>query len=186
MTSTMLRHLSLSDSLLGRTPIYAGFLNGTSFSAPQVTGAVALLQAHRRALGLDPLSPAGMLARLRETTDDISAQNPGLTGYGTGRLNLFRALTDPPRSLAIRALARTVGPGAILRDNLGHARVVYAMSDHSLIAFDGVTGDTAWVRSLPAAPSGNLAAAQFGPPEVVLDDNPLMILPRRYSGAAKT
>jgi len=28
-------------------------------------------------------------------------------------------------------------------------------------------------------------AAQFGPPEVILDDNPQMILPRRYSGAAK-
>src|SRR4051794_37462250 len=29
-------------------------------------------------------------------------------------------------------------------------------------------------------------AARFGPPEVVLDDNPQIILPRRYSGAAKT
>jgi hypothetical protein len=27
-------------------------------------------------------------------------------------------------------------------------------------------------------------AARFGPPEVVLDDNPLMILPRRYTGSA--
>lgn len=26
-------------------------------------------------------------------------------------------------------------------------------------------------------------AARFGPPEVILDDNPVMILPRRYSGA---
>jgi hypothetical protein len=26
-------------------------------------------------------------------------------------------------------------------------------------------------------------AARHGPPEVVLDDNPQMILPRRYSGA---
>jgi subtilisin family serine protease len=168
MTSTMFQRLSQTDSLLGRTPAYRGFMNGTSFAAPQVAGAVALLQAQRRALGLDPLTPAGALARVRETTDDISAMNPGLTDFGTGRLDLFRALTDPPRSLAIRASARSIGPAAILRDNLGHSRVVYAMSDRSLIAFDGVTGDTAWVRPLPALPSGNLAAADFGPPYGVL------------------
>ncbi|PRX70331.1 leucyl aminopeptidase (aminopeptidase T) [Nonomuraea fuscirosea] len=28
-------------------------------------------------------------------------------------------------------------------------------------------------------------AARFGPPEVILDDNPVMILPRRYSGAGE-
>jgi 2,5-dihydroxypyridine 5,6-dioxygenase len=27
-------------------------------------------------------------------------------------------------------------------------------------------------------------AARFGPPDVILDDNPAMILPGRYSGAA--
>jgi len=29
-------------------------------------------------------------------------------------------------------------------------------------------------------------AARFGPPEIVLDDNPQMILPRRYTGGADT
>ncbi len=168
MTSTMFQRLSQTDSLQGRTPAYKGFMNGTSFAAPQVTGAVALLQAQRRERGLKPLTPAGVLARLRETADDISAQNPGLDNYGTGRLNLFRALADPPRSLAIRTRARSIGPAVMLRDNAGGSRVVYAMSDRTLIAFDGTTGDTAWVRPLPALPSGDLAAAQFGPPFGVL------------------
>src|SRR6185503_5022792 len=72
ITSTMFQRLSQTDSLLGRTPAYRGFMNGTSFAAPQVTGAVALLQARRRQLGLDPATPAGALLRLRETADDIS------------------------------------------------------------------------------------------------------------------
>ena len=168
MTSTMFRRLSQTDSLAGRTPAYQGFMNGTSFSAPQVTGAVALLQAQRRARGLAALTPAGVLARLRETADDISAQNPGLGGYGTGRLDLFRLLADPPRSTAVRARAQSVGPAVVLRDNTGGSRVVYAMDDGSLVAYDGTTGDTVWVQGLPGIPTGNLAAAEFGPPFGVL------------------
>ncbi|HEX5634571.1 MAG TPA: S8 family serine peptidase, partial [Gemmatimonadales bacterium] len=128
MTSTMFQRLALTDSLLGRTPAYRSFINGTSFSAPQVAGAVALLQGQRRSLGLDPLTPAGALLRLRETTDDIRAQNPIFTNYGTGRLNLLRALADPPRSLAMRARARSVGPAVVLRYNTGLSRVVYSMT----------------------------------------------------------
>src|SRR5262249_19231612 len=118
MTSTMITRVPPNDSLAGRTPTYTSFMNGTSFAAPQVAGAVALLQAQRKPLGLDPLTPAGALLRLRETADNINAAQPfDTTGYGAGRLNLFRALADPPRSLAIRGRARSVGPPVILRDN---------------------------------------------------------------------
>jgi len=165
LVSTMLDRLSISDSLRARTPAYKGFLNGTSFAAPQVAGAVALLQAQRLHQGLKPYSPMGALLRVRETADDISAlQDPSITGYGTGRLNVFRALIDPTRSLAIRGRARNLGPGVILHDNLGRSRVFYAMNDRTIVCYDGATGDTVWVRPLPALPVGNLAAADFGPP----------------------
>src|SRR5262249_13383263 len=72
ITSTMFQRLAQTDSLLGRTPAYRGFMNGTSFAAPQVAGAVALLQAQRKSLGLHPYTPAGALLRVRETTDDIT------------------------------------------------------------------------------------------------------------------
>ena len=159
MVSTMLQHVSLTDSIGSRTPVYRGFLNGTSFAAPQVAGAVALMQAQRKALGEHPLTPAGVLLRLRETTDNIDAlQIPGTSGWGTGRLNVYRALTDPPRSLAVRAKARSIGPAVVLRYSDGRSRVIYAMSDRSLECYDGATGDTLWVRSLPATPVAGIAA----------------------------
>jgi hypothetical protein len=159
MVSTMFTRASQTDSLLGRTPAYRGFLNGTSFAAPQVAGAVALLQSQRKSLGERPLTPAGALLRLRETADDIGAlQVPGTSGWGTGRLNAYRALTDPPRSLAVRAGARSIGPAAVLQYTNGRSLVVYAMSDRSLVAYDGASGDTAWVRSLPAMPVATIAA----------------------------
>jgi len=160
MVSTMFTRASQTDSLLGRTPAYRGFLNGTSFAAPQVAGAVALLQAQRKAHGEHPLTPAGALQRVRDTADNIDAlQTPGIIGYGTGRLNIYRALTDPPRSLAVRGRARSVGPSVILQYNTGRSLVVYAMSDRSLVAYDGASGDTVWVRPLPAVPVGNIAEA---------------------------
>jgi len=164
ITSTMFQRLAQTDSLLGRTPAYRSFINGTSFSSPQVAGAVALLQSQRRAQGLDLLTSMGALLRLRETTDDISALNPFATGYGTGRLNLYRALTDPPRSLAVRGRARSVGPAVVLRYNTGRSIVVYAMNDRSVVAYDGTTGDTAWVRVLPAVASGQISAVEAGQP----------------------
>ncbi|HXS83571.1 MAG TPA: S8 family serine peptidase, partial [Methylomirabilota bacterium] len=158
MVSTMFQRLAL-DSLGGRTPAYRGFLNGTSFAAPQVAGAVALMQAQRKALGEQPLTPAGVLLRLRETTDNIDAfQIPQVIGYGTGRLNMYRALADRPMSLAVRGSARSIGPAVILQYNTGRSLVVYAMSDRSLVAYDGAGGDTVWVRPLPALPVGNIAA----------------------------
>lgn len=170
ITTTMIERQHPTDPILGRVPIYKGFINGTSFAAPQVAGAAALLQAQRRAQGRDPLTPAGMLLRLRETTDDISAVNVvTTTGYGTGRLNLYRALSGPPLSLAIRARARSLGPPVVIADNAGgRPLVVYAMSDRSLVAYDGASGDTAWVRPLPQLPVGHLAAAEFAQPLGVL------------------
>ncbi|MCE9626345.1 MAG: hypothetical protein K8R56_00325, partial [Candidatus Eisenbacteria bacterium] len=74
------------------------------------------------------------------------------------------ALTEPTRSLAIRTRARTVGAPVVLRYDDGHSVVVQAMTDRTLLATDGATGDTLWTRVLPAAPTGQLAAAQFALP----------------------
>ncbi|MEO5989868.1 MAG: S8 family serine peptidase [Candidatus Eisenbacteria bacterium] len=151
-----------ADSLGGRTPAYRGFLNGTSFAAPQVSGAVVLLQAQRRAAGKPLLTPVNALLRLRETTTDISALNPGVTGYGTGRLDLFRMLTERPTSYATQVRARTSGPNVVLRFDDGRTRVVYVTTNNRLLALDGPTGDTVWVAAPSATLAANLAGAELG------------------------
>src|SRR5207249_230075 len=103
-----------ADSLGRRQPTYTVFGNGTSFAAPLVSGAVALLQAQRLSQGSGPLTPIEARNRLVETTDDISAENPGDSGYGSGRLNLYRALTDPPPRPDLRDRRVTVGPAVVL------------------------------------------------------------------------
>ncbi|MFM7231802.1 MAG: S8 family serine peptidase [bacterium] len=164
MTTTMFARLSATDSLAGRTPAYRGFVNGTSFAAPQVAGAVALLQAQRLRAGLDPLTPLGANLRVRETADDIAALNPLYPNHGTGRLNLFRALTDPVRSLAVRTAGRALGGPLAWRDDRGVSRVLMALNDRSLLALDGASGDTLWTRTLPTTVAGPMAMAQLPPP----------------------
>lgn len=152
------------DSLGYRQPDYRSGLSGTSFAAPQVTAAVALMQSQRRAQGRDPYTSIGALLRVRETADDHHAINPLFTPntIGTGRLNVFRALTDPPTSFATRTKARSLGAPVVLRFNDGASRIVYATTDRQLVALDGVHGDTLWRVTVPSALSGSIATAAIG------------------------
>jgi subtilisin family serine protease len=68
------------------------FVSGTSFAAPMVTGAVALLKSTFPGITRDEI-----IQRLQGTADDISAANPEnhLIGMlGAGRLNVYRALSE--------------------------------------------------------------------------------------------
>ncbi len=82
------------DSIGYRTPDYVGNATGTSMAAPVVSGVIAIVQAYMRSVGQQPLLPGSMLTRLRQTGDDVSAENPGQP-YLVPRVNLYRALTDP-------------------------------------------------------------------------------------------
>ena len=162
--STFIARAALaSDSLGYRQPAYnapAG-LSGTSFSAPLVAGAVALLEAQQKALGLRPLPPRGVQLRLRETADDISSLNSG-TGYGTGRLNLERALNDRPTSTAWRAAGASVGPVVPIPLSGPTRKLAWVMSDAWLLIQDWLTGDTLALVTLPGVPARQLAAADLG------------------------
>ncbi len=160
IVSTFLKRTT-PDSVGARQPSYRGFLNGTSYAAPQVASALALMQAQRLHQGRVPYTVAGAVMRLRETADDISALNTG-TGYGAGRLDVYRALTDRTGSLAVRTRSRQVGPPVILRENTGRSRILIAANDKTLVAYDGASGDTLWRVVLPAVPAGDMAAAPIG------------------------
>jgi len=65
-------------------------ISGTSFAAPQVSAAAALVRAH-----YPGLNARQVMARLMATADNIDAQNPAFIGkLGKGRLNIYRALTE--------------------------------------------------------------------------------------------
>lgn len=70
--------------------------SGTSFSAPLVTGAAALVKSHFPAY-----SALQVAERLRITADTSIYAQPGNSAVnqllGSGRLNMLRALTDPER-----------------------------------------------------------------------------------------
>jgi hypothetical protein len=68
-----------------------GTFSGTSFAAPLVSGAIALMRSHYPTLNREQIT-----ARLLSTVDNIDNLNPGFVGkLGKGRLNMFRALNDP-------------------------------------------------------------------------------------------
>src|SRR5262249_2771236 len=69
VSTTSLARLAGADSATRCQPDYAVTASGTSFASPLVAGAVALVQSHRRALGLPPLDPVNLRLRLIETTD---------------------------------------------------------------------------------------------------------------------
>jgi subtilisin family serine protease len=153
-----------SDSTGYRQPAYnapAG-LSGTSFSAPLVAGGVALLQGRQKGLGRRSLPPRGALLRLCETTDDISSLNLATTGYGTGRLNLERALTDRPTSTVWRAGSATVGPAVLIPLNGPARKLAFVTGNARLLIQDWLTGDTLALAPLPGVPAHQLAAAELG------------------------
>jgi subtilisin family serine protease len=162
-SSFITRAALASDSLTYRKPAYnaSAPLNGTSFSAPLVAGAAALLQARQKALGLRPLLPRGVQLRLRETADDISSVNTG-TGYGTGRLNLERALNDRPTSTAWRAAGKSVGPAVPIPLSGPTRKLAWVMNTPQLLIQDWLTGDTLALVTLPGVPARQLAGADLG------------------------
>ena len=161
-TTTSLRKDFSADSAHLRQPDYTPGASGTSFSSPLAAGEAALIQARRHQLGLPPLSPANVLLRLVDTADDISDVNQGIAGYGAGRINYQRALSDPPTSYAATVRAMTVGPAAVLSTLTGSARFAVAASDGRLLMLEGIEGNLVWSAALPAPPVGGVAAADLG------------------------
>jgi subtilisin family serine protease/chitodextrinase len=150
------------DTLGNRWPDYTTGASGTSFSAPLVSGAVALMQADRRAHGLPLLTPFEARLRLMDTADDIGPLNSGAAGFGTGRLNLLRALTDPPESRKAETRARLTGPAVALPGPNGARLLAVATTAWRVMILDAVTGATIRSIALPAVPIGGLSAATLG------------------------
>ncbi|HKQ58151.1 MAG TPA: S8 family serine peptidase [Candidatus Eisenbacteria bacterium] len=149
------------DSLGMRQPGWAPDASGTSFATPFASGAAALVQARRLALGLEPLDAMTMILHLRETTDDIAALNPIRTGYGAGRLNLARAVSEAPASRVI-ATGALVGASVALPTDAGTTRIVVTTADGHLLFVDAARAEVLRDVPLPSWPTGGIAAADLG------------------------
>lgn len=145
-----------------RNPAYSPPFDGTSMSAPLVSGAVALLQSLRHQRGESPMSAIDVLLRLRDTADDLTSLNATDSGFGAGRLNLERLLAEPRASSAMHGGALTVGPAAMIVDVSGKRRVAWATTDQKLLLLDG-RDDTLRVVSLPAPATSGVSAADASP-----------------------
>ena len=73
------------------------YLSGTSMAAPHVSGALALIKAQ-----FPGDNYAGLISRMLGNVDELSTLN-GLTLSG-GRLNVYKALTLPPKPIASLAV----------------------------------------------------------------------------------
>ncbi|NVO84148.1 S8 family peptidase [Hymenobacter terrestris] len=79
---------------------------GSSFASPQVAGAAALVRSR-----FPQLNAAQVAAQIRRTTDfidDLPGNIPYAGRLGSGRLNVFRAVSEQPYSA--RVVARTAAP----------------------------------------------------------------------------
>ena len=149
------------DSVAQRQGTYWN-ASGSSFACAIATGVVALHQSYRLAHGLPLLGPFDTQLRLVETADDIRSLNPTVTGYGHGRLNAYRALTDPPTSTLMLKDDFIVGPGVALPPSSPVSGAALATSDGRIVMLDLETSTLFRVISLPARPVGGIAAAHLG------------------------
>ena len=150
------------DSIAVRQPGYRRAFDGTSFAAPQVAGAVALLQAQAPRARPRSAHAAGRAAapgrdRRRRARAEPHDRRRGAAAEPAARAH--RSARLPPRCAGWRA--RWVRP-LVLRYNNGRSLIVYATSNQRLVAYDGVTADTAWIATLPGVPVGNVAGGAAG------------------------
>ncbi|MEI6729394.1 MAG: S8 family peptidase [bacterium] len=68
-----------------------GYCTGTSMASPVVAGVAALIKSQ-----FPTYTPDQIAAKIITTSDNINAQNPNYVGLlGSGRVNAFRALSEP-------------------------------------------------------------------------------------------
>lgn len=175
------------------TPDYVAALDGTSMACPLVASVAAAVWAK------NPSWTASQVwARVRDTTDSISAQNPSFNGLlGSGRINLFNALnTAPPPP---PPPPPTWGPGTMLMVFTEGTVVptLGAVADEDIVAYNPSTG--AWslyfdgsdvglanftinalhrnsdgTLLLSFSNAGNLAGLTGGPDGTLVDDSDIV------------
>ncbi|MDZ4121507.1 MAG: S8 family serine peptidase, partial [Candidatus Cloacimonadaceae bacterium] len=115
------------------------YASGTSMAAPVVSGAVALLKEQFVGITRDQI-----IQRLQGTSDDLTQMNSNpifMNSLGTGRLNVFRALTeDPHPAYRLNAITVEDGNDGILSTGEGQVDLRITLKNWWLNGVDHIRG----------------------------------------------
>jgi len=151
-----------TDSLGLRQGGYVLDANGTSFATPLVSGAAALVQSVRREMREPLFNSEQMRWVLMRSADDIHAQNPGVSGYGAGRLNLARALERSERVHFTRSASSDTFSAAVLPSGTGAPWLATTTREGKLVFSRTPDLDSLDAVALGSIPVGSIAAADLG------------------------
>lgn len=155
--TTLGPHISVSAPggfSTGENNTYGEVGVATSFSAPNATGALALVRSRYPALTADQA-----IAHLRQTTENINHKNPDKIGLmGTGRINILRALTDDPF-----ARPAIVLDSVFLTDLNGTPRDNFSVGEQGLlrVRVRNLLGDATNIRITAGAMSDGVPTIQI-------------------------
>jgi subtilisin family serine protease len=115
------------------------YVSGTSMACPMVVGAVALLKEYYPGITRDQI-----IQRLQGTADDLTRVNTNptfMTSLGTGRLNVYRALTEEAHpSYRLSEVAIDDGIDNILTIGETEVDLLITLKNWWIEGFDDVVG----------------------------------------------
>jgi serine protease len=161
----------------GYNDVY-GNISGTSFSAPIVAGAAALVWAH-----YPTFTPTQVAEQLRVSADEsFYTKNPGFSrSMGKGRLDILRALTmefpaiRASRPRMVNSLGTALQPGQPGKFSLTFTNYLKSSSSGTQVTISSMSGNTITITKgtivLGIVPEGGSVSNELNPFELTISNS---------------